>query len=134
MKDTEEDTQMAIKLQLFPHSDVHIHNPPQYRLKHFTFNPVEVELKTGFVLKIGRKVDRGDVATRQRPTTRQDRAANNVSIATDAQQAGFVSGQSDTPTVSPNCYYLAFRSKVVSRSHAELWIGKDGMVIGRLMH
>ncbi|KAH6572823.1 hypothetical protein BASA50_001871 [Batrachochytrium salamandrivorans] len=202
----------SIRLQLFPHSDIPLHQQTS-RNKPFLFNPVEHDIALGTVLRVGRKVDRNyggsgtaaaaatsaaaaagssvpgmsnGTARDSKPTTREQRAANNVSLSEDPQQAGFVTpvhtgiaaGSSnsagpsvginngpngnlvkigtrrtasegpfdpasprntiehtDTPQDDPyarnsatGSLYVAFRSKVVSRTHAEIWVGRDGQI------
>ncbi|KAI8911675.1 hypothetical protein EDD86DRAFT_202997 [Gorgonomyces haynaldii] len=74
------------------------------------FSPAEVELLVGQTFKVGRKIDRVKL---QKAVTREERNQNNVQVTTEPE------------------HMIAFRSKVVSRSHAELWAGKDGQVYFR---
>jgi hypothetical protein len=110
-----ENCDIAVEVQLFPHSEVPLHRQDQIR--PFLFTPVEKKVKYGNIVHIGRKIDRSKDPNRG--TTREDRAAHNVSL-----EANHMSGLDGNNT--PEC--ISFRSKVVSRHHAEMWVGKDGVV------
>ncbi|KAJ3276350.1 hypothetical protein HDV01_004973 [Terramyces sp. JEL0728] len=108
------DTQtITLDIQLFPHSETPLHRQDQNR--PFLFTPVEKKVVYGNIVQIGRKIDRSKDT--HRGTTREDRAAQNVS--TDYNH---MSSDKDGKT---NYDCVAFRSKVVSRHHAEIWVGKD---------
>eukprot|EP00842_Homolaphlyctis_polyrhiza_P006830 jgi/Hompol1/736/HPOL_000930-RA len=147
---------LVIRLQLFPQSEVPLHLQTA-RNRPFLFNPVEHDISPGTVLRVGRKVDRA--GKDQKPASREQRAANNVSLSEDPVSAGFVaSSASPVPAAPPaapsassapvvgspsaeqdsvaqeagrSTLYIAFRSKVVSRAHAEIWVGKDGQIYFR---
>lgn len=80
----------------------------------FIFSPLELFLKPGQKYEIGiaksngigRKIDKTKPTIKA--TTREERAANNVNFSDETG--------------------ITFRSKVVSRSHAEIWVGKDYQV------
>ena len=112
-------TDISVEIQLFPHSEVPLHRQEQSR--PFLFTPVETKVTLGRIVQIGRKIDR---SKEQRGSTREDRAAHNVSL--DA------SHMSATECLT-NCDCISFRSKVVSRHHAELYLGKDGVVFSSLI-
>lgn len=94
-----------LHIQLFPHSPSGSAQAPL----PFVFAPVELFLSPGVVYSIGRKIDKVKTS---KTISRDDRASNNVLV--DAEQ----------PCIN-------FRSKVVSRAHAELWVGKDLQVYFR---
>lgn len=106
---------ISLECQFFPHSEIPLHRQEQCR--PFLFSPVEINVVQGTVIHIGRKIDRSK--DRVRGTTREDRAANNVSTDVSHMSA-------ETDSGIREC--IAFRSKVVSRHHAEIWVGKDGQV------
>lgn len=106
---------VSVELQLFPHSEVPLHRADQAR--PFLFSPVEKKITNGNVIQIGRKIDRSK--DQNRGTTREDRAAHNVSLDVNHMSA-------DKYGNTHEC--IAFRSKVVSRHHAEIWVEKDGQV------
>ncbi|KAJ1339670.1 hypothetical protein BSLG_005703 [Batrachochytrium salamandrivorans] len=130
--------QPFIRLQLFPHSDVPLHQQTS-RNKPFLFNPVEHDIVLGTVLRVGRKVDRSyNAASGASPATRD---SNLLLGAESCKQcltihycisdpASPTRLQSDSSSVqqdsTANSLYVAFRSKVVSRTHAEIWVGRDG--------
>ncbi|KAJ2996941.1 hypothetical protein HDV02_006033 [Globomyces sp. JEL0801] len=67
---------VSLDIQLFPHSEVPLHRQDQNR--PFLFTPVEKRVTLGNIVQIGRKIDRSkDV---YRGSTREDRAAQNVSL------------------------------------------------------
>ena len=87
---------IPLKIQLFPFSNS--------GSVSFIFAPVELYIRPYKVFGIGRKIDKTKQSYRE--MSREDRALNNVHSSTDDA-----------------C--INFRSKVVSRSHAEMWLGKD---------
>ena len=92
-----------VQVQLFPHADgsIMLNNQP------FLFTPVELELEPGRIYKLGRKVDKQKPGSKN--MSRDERSSNNVQVT------------HDDPSVT-------FRSKVVSRSHGEIWVDKQGQV------
>ncbi|KNC98655.1 uncharacterized protein SPPG_06337 [Spizellomyces punctatus DAOM BR117] len=144
---------LTVRLQLFPHSDRPAHHSHQHDRHHhhytaFSFTPVEKDLYPGGIIRIGRKVDRHHVG---REKTRRGDKSNNV--ADGEEEMEFVIGsppvaelmdemevdretsenssQEPGETIKRRAEFIAFRSKVVSRTHAELWVGKDGQVFFR---
>ena len=115
-EEPESPVSLAVDYQLFPHSDIPLHR--QQESRPFLFTPVEEKLDYGQVIHIGRKIDRNKDPFRG--STREDRAAHNVSL----DPTNMTSSQEDL--IIDKC--IAFRSKVVSRHHAEMWVGKDGQV------
>ncbi|KAJ3343575.1 hypothetical protein HDU91_000364 [Kappamyces sp. JEL0680] len=111
--------EVSLEFQLFPHSETPLHRQDGSN-RPFLFSPVEKKITPGTVVQIGRKIDRNKEA--HRGTTREDRAINNVS--TDPSHMS-LSDKDGTGNVNPIQNCIAFRSKVVSRHHAELWMGKD---------
>ncbi|KAJ3170111.1 hypothetical protein HDU87_008828 [Geranomyces variabilis] len=127
----------------------------------FSFTPVEKDLFPGSIVRIGRKVDRhSNGLSRAATRSRRDRSHNVASGAEDMEFdpdspviATFVngagggagsgvggtpgSGAPSTPASSAKTFitrradYVAFRSKVVSRNHAEIWVDRDGVVFFR---
>jgi pSer/pThr/pTyr-binding forkhead associated (FHA) protein len=102
----------ALAVQIFPHSELPL---SQFqRTQPFIFTPLELSISPGQVYGIGRKIDKAKPVPR--PITREDRATNNVTM--------IPFGTEEKPSIS-------FRSKVVSRSHAQIWAGKDGLLYFR---
>jgi hypothetical protein len=97
-----------IHLQLFPHTEVALHQSLSPYNRQFMFKPIEMDLVPGQIVKFGRKIDAKKESNRL--SRDQQISFNASSLSEDDNQI------------------LAFRSKVVSRSHAELWLGKDGQV------
>ncbi|KAI8589543.1 hypothetical protein BDZ88DRAFT_417896 [Geranomyces variabilis] len=127
----------------------------------FSFTPVEKDLFPGSIVRIGRKVDRhSNGLSRSATRSRRDRSHNVASgaedmefdpdspvIATFTNGAGGGAGSGaggaagtgapSTPASSAKTFitrradYVAFRSKVVSRNHAEIWVDRDGVVFFR---
>jgi hypothetical protein len=112
-----EKSEIFVDYQFFPHSEVPLHR--QQDSRPFLFTPVEQRLEFGKVIQIGRKIDRNRDSNRG--TTREDRAAHNVSL-----DSAHMTASKENKTAQ-GC--IAFRSKVVSRNHAEMWVGKDGQVL-----
>ena len=100
---------IVVDYQFFPHSEIPLHR--QQESRPFLFTPVEERLEYGKVIHIGRKIDR---------TKDPYRGTHNVSL----DPANMTSNQEELSI--EKC--IAFRSKVVSRHHAEMWVGKDGQV------
>jgi hypothetical protein len=114
-------SKFSLQFQLFPHSDTPLHIQ-DHTSRPFIFSPVEKIISQGTSILVGRKIDRSkDV----RGSTREDRAQNNVSVDSTHMSTTEKNGY-DTPN---DC--IAFRSKVVSRYHAELFVGEDRLVIRR---
>lgn len=67
-----------------------------------------MDLVPGRRVKFGRKIDAKKESNR---LSREQQISFNASSLSEDEH-----------------HILAFRSKVVSRSHAELWLGKDGQV------
>jgi hypothetical protein len=115
---------ISLEFQLFPHSETPLHRQDQSS-RPFIFSPVEKFITQGTVIQIGRKIDRSKDGLRG--TTREDRAQNNVSVDVTHMSTDKKPGH-NTPE---DC--IAFRSKVVSRHHAELYVGEDKQVSGLLI-
>jgi hypothetical protein len=111
--DVDMELDISCEVQLFPHSEVPLFR--QEQLRPFLFTPVEKKIRYGSLIHIGRKIDRS--RDPHRGTTREDRAAHNVSF--DVNHMSGIEGIQEC---------ISFRSKVVSRHHCELWVGKDGVV------
>lgn len=107
-----------LEFQLFPHSDTPLHRQDQSS-RPFLFSPVEKKICYSTVIQIGRKIDRSK--DQPKGTTREDRAFNNVSV-----DINHLSNADRDPDSVNTGECIAFRSKVVSRHHAELMVGKDG--------
>lgn len=110
--------EISLEFQLFPHSDIPLHR--QEHNRPFLFTPVEIKVKYGTVIQIGRKIDRSK--ERVNRVGREDIAANNVSLDINHMS---------TQTENPSGKCIAFRSKVVSRHHAEILVGKDSQMFFR---
>lgn len=96
-KDTSSSSsQLAIKIQLFPHSDRptnHHHHSRENNYTAFSFIPVEKDLKVGDVVRIGRKVDRHHTGK----SRRGDRSNN---VATGEEEFEFALGSPPVSDVS----------------------------------
>ncbi|KAJ3098538.1 hypothetical protein HK100_005086, partial [Physocladia obscura] len=143
------------KIQIFPHREgIQLLGtiPGTAQAQRFHFDPVERDLKPGMMLKIGRKVDKkvplpiiqppnevmSDDAVFSNgpsvlPSSYQsasdflDQTSSRPS-AVDLSQTAAVAGRS---RAQPAVDFVAFKSKVVSRAHAELWVSDDGQVMFR---
>lgn len=113
----------TLEFQLFPHSETPLHRQDQ-STRPFIFSPVEKIISLGTVVHIGRKIDRSKDGLRG--TSREDRAQNNVSVDVSHMSTADKDGH-NTPE---DC--IAFRSKVVSRHHAEIYVGEDKQVTSLL--
>ncbi|RKO90536.1 hypothetical protein BDK51DRAFT_31475, partial [Blyttiomyces helicus] len=116
-----------IRIQLFPHADPNALTATLSRYDGFTFAPVEKDVYPNTIVRIGRKVDR----SKDKPGVRRGDKFNNVAEAPE-EMDGSAAGRGEdkvagkNATASRKIEYVAFRSKVVSRTHAELWIDKEG--------
>ncbi|KAJ3241480.1 hypothetical protein HDU81_000532 [Chytriomyces hyalinus] len=133
------------KVQIFPHREnaqILGAIPGQSPLSRFHFEPVERDLRMGSVLKIGRRVDKKTpVAPIVQDTSPEDVAMNDEAVDVPVLPNSYqstpgqfmeraVAAASSTATpVEPHIDFIAFKSKVVSRTHAELWVSDDGKVM-----
>ncbi|KAJ3027027.1 hypothetical protein HDV00_011462 [Rhizophlyctis rosea] len=128
-----------IRLQLFPHAE----QPHRSHYHGFSFPPVEKDLRPGTIVRIGRKVDKRSDKDKDgdRHRSRRDKS-NNVSEGAEEMDAGDVVGGGPAGAGGPGgrdamngerrrIEFIAFRSKVVSRTHAELWADSDGQIYFR---
>ena len=83
------------------------------------FKPIEIDLTPGKLVKFGRKIDSKRESTR---LSRDQQIAHNASALVEN------SNDQDCSNITLSNQIIGFRSKVVSRSHAELWLGKDRQV------
>ncbi|KAJ3057270.1 hypothetical protein HK097_009929 [Rhizophlyctis rosea] len=120
-----------IRLQLFPHAE----QPHRSHYHGFSFPPVEKDLRPGTLVRIGRKVDKR--ADKEKDGERGHRSrrdkSNNVSEGAEEMETGDVNngGGGATTGDRKRIEFIAFRSKVVSRTHAELWAETDGQIYFR---
>ncbi|KAJ3245847.1 hypothetical protein HDU78_008436 [Chytriomyces hyalinus] len=133
------------KVQIFPHREnaqIFGAIPGQSPLSRFHFEPVERDLRMGSVLKIGRRVDKKTpVAPIVQDTSPEDVAmgeeAVDVPVLPNSYQStpgqfmdrAVAAASSTTTPAEPHIDFIAFKSKVVSRTHAELWVSDDGKVM-----
>ncbi|KAJ3110175.1 hypothetical protein HK100_003131, partial [Physocladia obscura] len=140
------------KIQIFPHREgaqLLGTIPGSAQAQRFHFDPVERDLKPGMMLKIGRKVDKkvplpivqppDEVMSDEAvfsdgpgvlPSSYQsasDQPPSRPSVVDLSQTAAAASRLRAQPAVD----FVAFKSKVVSRAHAELWVSDDGQVMFR---
>jgi hypothetical protein len=130
-----------VHIQFFPHSEVPLHQALSRANKSFMFKPIEFDLRQGTLVKFGRKIDSMKESTSR--WSRDEQIANNACfVPFTVQHNGLAGGNEernetsaaeetpteDTPPTQNAKQLIAFRSKVVSRAHAELWLGKDGQV------
>ncbi|KAI9001999.1 hypothetical protein BC832DRAFT_561942 [Gaertneriomyces semiglobifer] len=124
----------------------------------FSFTPVEKDLVPGSIVRIGRKVDskHGGLGREKTRVSRRDGASrreNNVAdnyvedVEIDPRRFTYFGDDPideatplasastapapETGTVKKKAEFIAFRSKVVSRTHAEMWVGSEGQVYFR---
>ena len=121
-------TELQYHLQLFPHSDVNLHPSLSRFHKFFVFKPIEMDITSGMTVKIGRKIDSKKEGNSVK-MSREEHVANNASLQPLQGNTAFPDEvSSDMDISSCKSELISFRSKVVSRSHGEIWLGKDGQV------
>ena len=131
----------GVHIQVFPHSEVPLHQALSRANRNFMFKPMEFELSQGTLVKFGRKIDSKKESSSR--WSRDDQIANNAcygplgsleapekdSAPVSVTEEGTPAASSSAAAAQKSCKQrIAFRSKVVSRAHAELWLGKDGQV------
>ncbi|KAI8810165.1 hypothetical protein BJ742DRAFT_210103 [Cladochytrium replicatum] len=146
---------VTVRIQMFPHTEgsnthaVHM---------GFNFSPIEKDLRAGTIVKIGRKVEKdpnrsksqkkkggategasgaeGDAAQALRAISDADAAIIGATSAGDSMDVDAANATGDGG-IGPSALkepeekktdFIAFRSKVVSRTHAELWVGADNQL------
>ena len=138
----------SVHIQIFPHSEVSLHQALSRYNRHFMFKPIEQTLVPGVTIKMGRKIDSKKEALGTR-WSRDEQIAHNASLQVlqddelvvpqenmfpdqaSSPETGFLVNNQIVKQVSGRRQELiSFRSKVVSRTHAELWMGRDGQVSG----
>ncbi|KAJ3075529.1 hypothetical protein HDU98_007775 [Podochytrium sp. JEL0797] len=146
------------KIQIFPHREnaqILGAIPGSTPAQRFHFEPIERDLKQGMVLKIGRKVDKkpppAPLAQPDEPVHENElpipSLPTDIPVLPSSYQStsGFLdhppppleshaisnsSAPTPVPATSPlTPDFIAFKSKVVSRAHAELWVSDEGQVL-----
>ncbi|KAJ1530105.1 hypothetical protein HK096_008405, partial [Nowakowskiella sp. JEL0078] len=143
---TERPDPPTFHIQMFPHTEA---ISLQGTHTGFNFSPVEKHIKVGTTIKIGRKVEKdpnrlknqkkkssigggavGGVGEERQLTDGNMSDVYGDVVGGDESRDGAepmeldVSGPS-TRTEVVKQDFIAFRSKVVSRTHAEMWVGDD---------
>ncbi|KAJ3128652.1 hypothetical protein HK098_003859 [Nowakowskiella sp. JEL0407] len=138
---------VCFHIQLFPHTEA-----LGFHTSHtgFNFSPVEKDLRPGTIVRIGRKVEKdpNKLKNQKKSKSGDDNnkqladggvpggeglpggfpdGTNLINAEPDSMDLDALAGPSAAPDI-PKHDFIAFRSKVVSRTHAEMWVGKDGIV------
>ena len=130
----------SVHLQFFPHSELPLHQALRFN-RQFMFKPIEMDLSFGITVKMGRKIDsKKEQGVRW---SRDEQVANNASLqimdsidkpnmfpdqTSSSPDNGYKIESSSNTIQQRKLEFIAFRSKVVYRSHAEFWLGRDGQV------
>ncbi|KAJ3293768.1 hypothetical protein HK104_004203 [Borealophlyctis nickersoniae] len=131
---TANDVSTPIRIQIFPHTE-HPHRH-HHHYTPFSFPPVEKDLRPNTIVRIGRKVDKRGTISHGKKGDKSHNVAEGAeeiglgeAMGSEPHHVGSPDGGNSTgASAKQRVDFIAFRSKVVSRTHAELWVDKEGQV------